>query len=269
MSTTNLAALTSSHRAIAAKKRAKNQQLKEVVFDEDARREFLTGFHKRKLAKTEAARAKAKEREKQERLEARREQRRMLREQALENAASVEKAYGAVIGTPSPFSPHVNSNPFPDDDNDDHDDEWHGIGTGTGSSPNPADIARDEEYENDETLATVTVVEDFDPDTIIHGPPKSEPAPNPIPASTSTSTLTPTSRPAKKPSQPPSSSQSAIKSKSTPQKKIRYQTKDARKREQVKQRARRTEKAELAGGKASRKYKGSSRGGRGKHGSKR
>ena len=35
--------------------------------------EFLTGFHKRKLAKAEAARSKAKAREKQERLEARRE----------------------------------------------------------------------------------------------------------------------------------------------------------------------------------------------------
>ena len=36
-------------------------------------REFLTGFHKRKLQKKEAAKQKAKEREKQERLEARRE----------------------------------------------------------------------------------------------------------------------------------------------------------------------------------------------------
>jgi ribosomal RNA-processing protein 17 len=33
----------------------------------------LTGFHKRKLAKAEAARTKAKERGKKERLEARRE----------------------------------------------------------------------------------------------------------------------------------------------------------------------------------------------------
>jgi ribosomal RNA-processing protein 17 len=76
----------------------------------------LTGFHKRKLAKTEAARSRAKEREKQERLEARREvhlcllyillpvltwyiqQRRTLREQAIENATQVEKAYGALVG---------------------------------------------------------------------------------------------------------------------------------------------------------------------------
>ena len=89
MATTNLAVLTRSHRAIHAKQRAKRDQVKEVVFDDTARRyahrhrallpltllsrEFLTGFHKRKLAKAEAARAKAKEREKQERLETRRE----------------------------------------------------------------------------------------------------------------------------------------------------------------------------------------------------
>lgn len=36
-------------------------------------RDFLTGFHKRKVAKAEAARKKAQEREKQSRLEARRE----------------------------------------------------------------------------------------------------------------------------------------------------------------------------------------------------
>ena len=76
----------------------------------------MTGFHKRKLAKTEAARKRAKEKEKQARLEARREvllylyvillpvlisciqQRRILREQAIENATQVEKAYGAVVG---------------------------------------------------------------------------------------------------------------------------------------------------------------------------
>lgn len=85
----NIALLTQSHKAIAAKKKARREQIKEITFDDEARRyvfilypllssffrlrEFLTGFHKRKLAKKEAARSKAKEREKQERLEARRE----------------------------------------------------------------------------------------------------------------------------------------------------------------------------------------------------
>jgi ribosomal RNA-processing protein 17 len=34
----NLSVLTQSHQAIASKKRAKQEQVKEVVFDDDARR---------------------------------------------------------------------------------------------------------------------------------------------------------------------------------------------------------------------------------------
>ncbi|KAF5322412.1 hypothetical protein D9619_001873 [Psilocybe cf. subviscida] len=215
----NIALLTKSHNAIAAKKKARKDQIKEILFDDDARREFLTGFHKRKLAKAEAAREKAKARAKQERLESRREQRQMLREKAKENAAQVEQAYGAVI------------------ENDD--ESWDGI--------KDDDNARDDEYEDEEQLATVTVVEDFDPDTIIHGPEKPEPSTAPRPGF-STAKATPP------PELPPSSRRIAKKSQpKVREKKIRYETKDARKREQTKQRARRTEKAERAGGKASRK----------------
>jgi alkylhydroperoxidase/carboxymuconolactone decarboxylase family protein YurZ len=38
MSNNNLASLTRSHAAIAAKKRAKSTQIKEILFDDDARR---------------------------------------------------------------------------------------------------------------------------------------------------------------------------------------------------------------------------------------
>ncbi|KAH9485054.1 Ribosomal RNA-processing protein 17 [Psilocybe cubensis] len=221
-STNNFALLTRAHSLVAQKKRAKRDQLKEVIFDDAARREFLTGFHKRKLAKAEAARAKAKEREKQERLESRREQRQALREQAAQNAAQVEKAYGGVV----------------------EDEEWTGISVSDQDGKEHAD-----EYEDEEVLATVTVVEDFDPDTIIHGPAKSDvpiPSSKPIPSQAKSSRLPP----AKESPHAPS------KKKSKPrEKKIRYETKDARRREQIKQRRRRTEKAELAGGKASRKSK--------------
>lgn len=89
--TSNLHQLTTSHRVVQYKKREKRNQIKQVIFDEDGRRspvfdpasynfltfawtrDFLTGFHKRKVARTEAARAKAKEKEKAERLESRRQ----------------------------------------------------------------------------------------------------------------------------------------------------------------------------------------------------
>jgi ribosomal RNA-processing protein 17 len=89
--TSNIQSLTQSHKVIRAKKKQKREQVPAVVFDEDARRcalhihficrlcitpqhrEFLTGFHKRKVAKKEESKKKAIAREKQERLEARRE----------------------------------------------------------------------------------------------------------------------------------------------------------------------------------------------------
>ncbi|KAJ7178422.1 nucleolar protein 12-domain-containing protein [Mycena crocata] len=223
MNRTNLASLTRSHAAIAAKKKAKSAQIKEILFDDDARREFLTGFHKRKLAKADAARKKAVEREKQDRLESRREQRRELRERAIENAAQVEKAYGAV-----------------DDADEDEGEDWVGI---SGTAGKGKGKQMEEEYEDEDMLATVTVVEDFDPDTFIHGPRlKTTPAPSTSSAPQILAVKANAERPKKKPRP----------------KKIRYETKDARKVERTKQRARRTEKAELAGGKAARK-KGTSR----------
>ncbi|KAG6918716.1 hypothetical protein DXG01_012201 [Tephrocybe rancida] len=215
----NLAILTQSHKAIAAKKKAKREQIKEIVFDDDARREFLTGFHKRKLAKADAARKKAVEREKQERQESRREQRRMLRERAVENAAEVESAYHDLLGVPDT----------------DPEDEWSGI------SSKDKGKQKEEEYEDEEIMATVTVVEDFDPDTFIHGPR--------IMNDAAKSATSPSVAP---PSRAPIQSKSLPKRKAKTQK-IRYQTKDERKVERTKQRARRTEKAELAGGKASRR----------------
>ena len=220
-------------------------------------REFLTGFHKRKLAKKEAARSKAKEREKQERLETRRDvclhlyavivsvliqciqQRLMLRERAIENAAQVEKAYGAVVGRWS-FHLNFNQQAFQlnyDIDNDNDDDEWAGLSV--------KENERDEEYEDEEMLATVTVVEDFDPDTIVHGPPK--PNHPPIAQPDHLEPLKP-----KLSRQLQSNTGSSKKSRP---RKIPYETSDARKKERTKQRARRTEKAELAGGKAARKSK--------------
>ncbi|KAK2463196.1 hypothetical protein APHAL10511_004851 [Amanita phalloides] len=132
----NVALLTQSHRAIAAKRKARREQIKEIVFDEGARREFLTGFHKRKLERTEAAKNKAQERQKRARQETRNEQRRALRERAKENAAYVERAYGATLS----------------------EDEW----TGIQESDNNQDHGINHEFEGEEETTTVTIVEDFD-----------------------------------------------------------------------------------------------------------
>ena len=84
----------------------------------------------------------------------------------------------------------------------------------------------------------MTVVEDFDPDTFIHGPPPSTPRET-QPAEPTLVAKVPRDKPTSK--------------KPTRGKKVKYEIKAERIAQQKKQRARRTEKAELAGGKASRK----------------
>lgn len=79
----------------------------------------------------------------------------------------------------------------------------------------------EEEYEGEEQLATVTVVQDFDLSTLLHGP-------APTRDKGREEVVTPKLKPRPKP------------------KKVRYETKAARLAERRKQRARRTEKAERA-----------------------
>lgn len=230
----------------------------------------MTGFHKRKVAKAEAAREKAKDKAKQDQLDTRREVSELGVEfrlhindvtQTRDGVCCVSKLWkmplrlkrrtGQTQVGPSSVR-NFRSNAQLGTPVEQNDDEWHGIP----GSPQFDDLARDEEYVNEEIIATVTVVEDFDPAALIHGPsqPKSSSDP-PCSIHSDHDLIPPRLQPA------PHTTPNKLKPK-----KIRYETKDARKREQIKQRARKTEKAELAGGKASRK---SPRGTRGKHGSKR
>ncbi|KAI0081297.1 hypothetical protein K474DRAFT_1704027 [Panus rudis PR-1116 ss-1] len=232
----NLNVLTSSHGIIAAKKRAKREQIKEIVFDEGARKEFLTGFHKRKLQKKELAKKKALEREKQERLEARREKRQMLAEQAAQNAREVEKAYGGI----------VNGEDLSDEDSD-------SIPSRDKGKQKAAEV--EDEYEDEEQVATVTVVEDFDPHELLHGAARTEPQEDTSDPEYSNPPVT-SHPPSLQKLKPEAQSLGAKKTQAKTVKKakeIKYQTKAARKAERTKQQKRKSEKAERAGGKASRK----------------
>ncbi|KIM32995.1 hypothetical protein M408DRAFT_326668 [Serendipita vermifera MAFF 305830] len=206
----NISLLTHENKIWAAKKKQKKEQVKEVVFDEDSRREFLTGFRKRKLARQEAGKAKAIERERQGRLEARREKRKELAERARENARAVESAYAGNTET----------------------------GDFDASTPTQQAQPEEMEFENEEQLATVTVVEDFDAvdlkllsgvepakeDKSTYIPPPTKTATSRVQTSKSTKKLKPT-----KP-------------------KFRYETKAATKREKTKQRAKREERAKRKNG---------------------
>ncbi|KAH8119394.1 nucleolar protein 12-domain-containing protein [Phellopilus nigrolimitatus] len=229
----NVDILTRSHTILKAKARAKKNQIDQIVFDEDARREYLTGFRKRNIQKKEAAQTKAKERERQERLQARREQRQARQEQARENAQLVESAFRKDI----------------DDGNSSEDDEFMGF-----SSPDKGKGKATQEYEDEEQLATVTVVEEFDPDTLRYMPSTSRNSPEPpqfesesFPRARTTSDSTGSRR----------------KGKPVLKKKIAYETKAVRKATRQKQRVRKVEKAEFSGGRSKRvQRKETARGGK-------
>jgi ribosomal RNA-processing protein 17 len=87
----------------------------------------------------------------------------------------------------------------------------------------------EEQFEDEEAIATVVVVEDFDPDTVRHG-----------------TTVSPAAQPPAA-SAPLSETKPAQHSKKTKPTKIKYQTRDARKAESKKQQQRKQEKARLAG----------------------
>lgn len=138
-----------------------------------------------------------------------------------------------------------------DPEGDDEDDEWDGVSTAEKGKQKMTEA----EYEDEEILATVAVVEDFDPDSILHGPIEPTDAKKYAPA----------------PTKPVKKAKSALAKK--PRKKkpsdIKYETKSARQEATSKQRRRRTEKAEIAGGRASRKSKGPGKASTGKPGSRR
>lgn len=66
MAVSNVQRLTRGDRKYAAKKKAAS--VPEVKFDQDSRKDFLTGFHKRKLARQAEAKRKAEEMNRAERI---------------------------------------------------------------------------------------------------------------------------------------------------------------------------------------------------------
>jgi len=122
------------------------------------------------------------------------------------------------------------------------DEEWNGIAS---APSNDAGLEQETAYSDEEQLATVTIVEDFDPSTLIHGPaPSSEPQAE-----------SPPSPPPRKGGERVRDVEEGRRTSKRKNATVRYETKAARRATQAKQRARRTEKAELAGGKAAKKTK--------------
>ena len=180
----------------------------------------------------------------------------MLAERAVKNATEVEKAYGALISGKHFSCWSCMELALILSSSGDEGEDWGGV-SASSSLEKGKGKAREhaEEYEDEEQLATVTVVEDFDPDTLLHGPPIGRPTRDEAEqgaSPTTPSVLPETKTAAKKTSTDIKKSQSKTTAKA---KTIKYQTNAARKAERSKQQRRKSEKAQRAGGKSARRSK--------------
>ncbi|KAF8930364.1 hypothetical protein BGZ58_008281 [Dissophora ornata] len=158
----NAQVLSSGSEVYAKKRKARQDQLAEVTFDPDARKEYLTGFHKRKVHRQNVAREIAKKKEHEEKLEARKEARAAKKEMQEEKVQEYEKyrrqlkiKYGEALS-------------------DEEDDET--VFSDDDDSKKEAKEPKQSKFKTKTSLTTVTVIEDMDQDDGTFGLPKNNTA---------------------------------------------------------------------------------------------
>ncbi|KAI0120054.1 nucleolar protein 12-domain-containing protein [Nemania sp. FL0031] len=130
------------------KKRKRQHTIEEIKFDDDARAEYLTGFHKRKLQRAKHAREQAAERERQEKIEARKQLREDRKREVEEHVSQVNTALkqAAQAG--------YIENDEGESSEEDTVEEWGGFQ----DTPVQQDlINHEEEYIDEDRFTTVTV----------------------------------------------------------------------------------------------------------------
>ncbi|KJZ75534.1 hypothetical protein HIM_04997 [Hirsutella minnesotensis 3608] len=128
------------------KKRKTTSSVEEIPFDDSARQEYLTGFHKRKQQRIKHAQEQAAKLARQERLDTRkqlREERRKELEEHVETVSRLLRESGAVAEP-------VRSG---DQEEGEAEDEW----TGFHDKPDLDIIDLEEEYIDEDRYTTVTV----------------------------------------------------------------------------------------------------------------
>ncbi|KAI9158786.1 Ribosomal RNA-processing protein [Paramyrothecium foliicola] len=124
-----------------SKKRKTTFAIEEISFDNDARQEYLTGFHKRKLQRKKHAQEEAAKRAHQEKLDMRkqiREERRREVEEHVESVNRMLRESGAVV---------------PEIEQESADEEWDGFP----DKPDLEIVDHEEEYIDEDRYTTVTV----------------------------------------------------------------------------------------------------------------
>ncbi|KAF3000365.1 hypothetical protein E8E14_004951 [Neopestalotiopsis sp. 37M] len=128
-----------------SKKRKVAHTVEEINFDTDARQEYLTGFHKRKLQRVKRAQEEAAKREKEEKLEARKQIRQERKREVEEHVDHVNKLLREAARA---------GNVSDEEGSDEENDEWQGLPDGP-TADEPLD--HEEEYIDEDKYTSVTV----------------------------------------------------------------------------------------------------------------
>ncbi|KAI0852250.1 nucleolar protein 12-domain-containing protein [Daldinia vernicosa] len=130
------------------KKRKAQHSVEEIKFDNDARSDYLTGFHKRKLQRIKNAQEQAAQRARQEKIEIRkklREDRKREVEEHVQNVNAILKQ--------AREAGYVGGEEASDDEADKEADEWGGFQ----DTPALESVDHEEEYIDEERYTTVTI----------------------------------------------------------------------------------------------------------------
>ncbi|KAG6085547.1 hypothetical protein E4U30_000886 [Claviceps sp. LM220 group G6] len=128
------------------KKRKTVSTIEEISFDDGAREEYLTGFHKRKLQRIKHAQEEAAKRAREEKLETRKQIREGRRREVAEHVESVNK----ILRESGAISANVDGD---GDSETQESDEWDGFP----DKPDLDMVDHEEEYVDEDRYTTVKI----------------------------------------------------------------------------------------------------------------
>jgi ribosomal RNA-processing protein 17 len=126
-------------------KKRKTTATEEISFDPSAREEYLTGFHKRKLARIKHAQEENAKKEREEKIRARAEIRKERKEDLERHVSEVNR-----------LVKQANGDIFEDDENED-DDAASGAEDNKPAEPEFIPINQEDEYIDEDKYTTVTI----------------------------------------------------------------------------------------------------------------
>ncbi|KAI0157464.1 nucleolar protein 12-domain-containing protein [Xylariaceae sp. FL1272] len=130
------------------KRRKVQHSIEEIKFDPEARTEYLTGFHKRKVQRIKNAQDQAAKRAREEKLELRKQIREDRKREIEEHVSHVN----------SMLKEAQAAGYISDDDSENEAEEWSGFNDTTSEAPAKDDIIdHEEEYIDEDRYTTVTV----------------------------------------------------------------------------------------------------------------